>query len=77
MKHYKLKGLRAERELTQRDIADVLGLKSLSNYHSKENGKRDFSMKEINKLIEFFNKPYEEIFFTGSVPNKGTNKEIS
>ncbi|MDD3766928.1 MAG: helix-turn-helix domain-containing protein [Eubacteriales bacterium] len=57
----KLKGLRAERAVTQCDIADILGI-STATYNRKENGIGRFNSQEIAALIEFFSVKFEDIF---------------
>ena len=57
----RLKGLRAERLLTQADIAKSLGI-SKATYNRKENGVCQFGILEINKLLYLFQVPYEELF---------------
>ena len=49
----KLRGLRAEKGLSQKEIADLLGISSTS-YNFKENGERQFTEKEVLKLFEIF-----------------------
>jgi len=53
-KVFSLKVLRAKRELLQKDVAKILGI-TTTCYVNKENGKSQFTMKEILKLSEFFN----------------------
>ena len=48
----KVKGYRCSLGLTQKKMADILGM-STNSYASKENGKSDFKVKEINKFINF------------------------
>lgn len=51
----KVKGYRCSLGLTQKKMADILGM-STNSYASKENGKSDFKLKEINKFINFMKK---------------------
>ncbi len=51
----KVKGYRCSLGLTQKKMADILGM-STNSYASKENGKSDFKVKEINKFINFMKK---------------------
>lgn len=66
----KVKGYRCSLGLTQKKMADILGM-STNSYASKENGKSDFKVKEINKFINFMKKNNiivdKEIFFTVKV----------
>lgn len=54
-----LKELRKRYNLTQRDMADILGLKTVSAYSKKENGKSPISLKEAKILSEKLNEPME------------------
>lgn len=58
---HKLKVLRAQHNLRQIDVAKKLGV-SISTYSQKEQGIREFTVSEINKILELFNVSYEEIF---------------
>ena len=62
----KLIGKRHELKLTQEDMARLIGI-SKNNYGLKENGKLDFSLPEIKKILNILNSTYEEIFFEESV----------
>lgn len=44
-----------------------------STLSMKINGKRDFTKTEIDKIIEIFQLPYEEIFFIDEI-NKTLNE---
>lgn len=57
----KLKAERALLGLTQTDVAKQLGI-SLTSYASKERGEKEFTLSEIKKLLELFNKKFEELF---------------
>ena len=59
----KLKGLRAERGLSQVEMAKILGV-SEGTYVAKENGLRDFSITEAGILRKFFKISSDEIFFS-------------
>lgn len=67
MPHRKLKGLRAEYNITQVEMAEIIGI-SEQSYVSKENGQVDFRLTEIKKILEHFNDKlnanctFEEIF---------------
>lgn len=58
-----LKALRGLHELTQTDVATILGI-SLHSYCNKENGKISFSLNEAKQLSDLFKLTIEEIFFT-------------
>lgn len=44
----RLKGLRAEREMTQADMAQLLGMTTVT-YRRKENGQRSFTLQDVAK----------------------------
>lgn len=69
----KLRAKRVENLMTQKDLADKLGI-SLSTYVSKENGKRDFTFSEIQDLMYYLNCDFNDIFFKKEVANKGENE---
>ena len=59
----KLKGIRNENNLTQRDMADLLGV-SQDTYGMKERGERDFTVSEVNTILDIFTSAsYEELFY--------------
>ena len=57
----KLKGLRAERDMSMVDMARVLGI-SEGTYMARENGKRDWLSSEMFKLSSFFKLKMDDIF---------------
>ena len=61
----KLKGMRAERLMTQEEIADILGI-STATYNRKENGNGSFTSNEISILLEVFKVRYEDVFLARS-----------
>jgi len=62
----KLIGKRNELGITQQKMADLLGI-SKNNYNLKENGKLDFNLVEVKKILSILNEPYEVIFFEKNV----------
>lgn len=62
----KLIGKRNELGITQQKMADLLGI-SKNNYNLKENGKLDFNLVEVKKILSILNEPYEVIFFEKDV----------
>ena len=62
---FKLKGLRAEHNYTQSEVADKLNV-STATYARKENGLCQFDASEISKLTKLFNVKYEDIFILNS-----------
>lgn len=61
-----LKGLRAQRGLSQEAMAKVLGM-SETSYVSKENGKRDWKSSEMFMMRKFFKCSMDSIFFDKEV----------
>lgn len=60
----KLKVLRAERDMTQADLADALAV-SRQTINAIEKGKFDPSLPLAFKLSKLFGLPIEEIFLEG------------
>lgn len=58
----KLRSARAEKDLTQTDLANLIGM-SPATYCKKEQGQTDFYVKEVIKICEVLGKRPEEIFF--------------
>lgn len=63
MKKNILKSERVKQELTQKQVADKLGL-SIGAYCDKENGKRKFTVREALLLEDVFSFDIREIFLT-------------
>ena len=59
----RLKGLRVEKGLTQKEMASLIGMPS-SSYSRKENGDNQFTLKEAYKISQVLEKTIDEIFFT-------------
>jgi len=57
----KVRGLRAERKISQADMAKVLGI-SESSYSSRENGKREWMISEMFTMSDYFKLPMDDIF---------------
>lgn len=68
----KLRAKRVERMMTQTDLANKLKI-SLASYNSKENGKKDFTLSEIQDLMYYLDCDFNDIFFKKDVANKGDN----
>lgn len=58
----KLIGKRNEKGITQERMAELLGI-SKGNYNLKENGKLDFNLVEVKKILQILNDKYDNIFF--------------
>lgn len=69
--HKRLKVLMFERDITQRQLADIIGI-NISTLNGKISGKREFTLSEINKIITYFNLSFEQIFFANKVIKKRT-----
>ena len=59
----RLKGLRVEKGLTQKEMASLIGMPS-SSYSRKENGDNQFTLQEAYKISQVLEKTVDEIFFT-------------
>lgn len=70
----KLIGKRNEKGLTQQEMADLLGI-SKGNYNLKENGKLDFNLVEVKKILKILGSSYDEIFFEDNVTQKSYKQE--
>lgn len=57
----KLKGLMTENNITQVQLAKLLGI-SVSTLNQKLNGKSDFTIQEAKKISEILNKEVDVIF---------------
>ena len=64
----KLKQIRQESDLTQEELADLLGL-TRQAYSHKENGKRKFTLEEALIIADTFGLKVEEIFLTNYATN--------
>lgn len=62
----KLVGRRNEKKITQKKMAELLGI-SKNNYNLKENGKLDFNLVEVKKILTILDEPYDVIFFEPDV----------
>lgn len=72
----KLIGKRNELSITQEKMAELLGI-SKNNYNLKENGKLDFNLVEVKKILEILNETYENIFSDQNVIQKSYNEEFT
>lgn len=60
--NFKLKQARAEKNITQQELADAIGV-TVMTYNLKENGKRAFIEEEMKKICRVLDKPADDIFF--------------
>ena len=72
----KLVGKRNEKGITQEKMANLLGI-SKGNYNLKENGKLDFNLAEVRKILKILDESYEHIFFEENVTENGYKKYIN
>ncbi|MCT7752238.1 MAG: helix-turn-helix domain-containing protein [Lactobacillus iners] len=71
---WKLIKLRKERKITQKDLADFIGI-SESSYINKETGKFQFKQNEMFMISNYFNKKVDDIFLpTEFTVRKGTTE---
>lgn len=66
--HWELIKLRKSKNITQKEMANLLGIHS-DTYYLKESGKNDFKLEEIFKIARFFNKRIDEIFLPNNISN--------
>ncbi|MDU4952943.1 MAG: XRE family transcriptional regulator [Clostridium cadaveris] len=67
----KLKKIREEKNITQEEIASLLGYRHKSGYSKLENGDRKISVEQAKVISDFFNMSIEDIFFDNKI-NKMT-----
>ncbi len=72
----KLVGKRNELGITQQKMADLLGI-SKNNYNLKENGKLDFNLVEVKKILNILDESYDKIFFEDVVTENSYNQKES
>lgn len=76
----KLKGKMAEKHLSQKNMADFLGI-TVQCLNAKINGRNQFTLEEVIKITEILSlEDPVDIFFNPSVPkmqqNLGIQKEV-
>ncbi|MEH7150054.1 transcriptional regulator [Bacillus thuringiensis] len=52
---------RKERRMMQKDVGKVVNMHK-NTYYLKESGKRDFTLKEAQKLAKYFKTTVDELF---------------
>ena len=55
-----IKRLREDKELRQKEVANALNI-GYSNYNKIENGNREISVKELQRLSEFYNITVDQV----------------
>jgi len=58
-----LKKIREKNNITQEEMAKLLGYKHKSAYGKLEKGERKISLEQAKKISDFFKMKIEEIFF--------------
>lgn len=71
---FRLKGLRAELDMTQEDMAKVAGINE-DTYRRKENGERDFTLTEIIHMADSLNLDINYYFFYNRSNQSVTSKK--
>ena len=71
----KLIGKRNEKGITQEQMAKLLGI-SKNNYNLKENGKLDFNLAEVKKILDILKSNYNDIFFEEIVTQNSYSKQV-
>lgn len=59
----KLKKIREEKNISQAELAKLLGYKHKSGYGKLENGDRKISLEQAKIISDYLKMPIEEIFF--------------
>ncbi len=62
----KLKKLRNDNDLTQKDVAELIGI-SRPMYNMIENGIRNPSLEVMQKIVDLFGEEAKDIFFNNGV----------
>ena len=62
MKNLKLRGARAEKGLTQKELSRLIDM-PVATYVAKEQGRYEFSISEAQKIASVLGKNPSEIFF--------------
>lgn len=61
-------GIRKTNQLSQREMADILGI-TIQSYGAKELGKKQFKCDEMFTLAKYFNLTVEDIFLPSILQN--------
>lgn len=68
-----LRKIRNNIDISAKEMANLLGLKTEAAYYKKESGTIKFSLVEARIISDKFKMSIEEIFFNDMVSNKDTN----
>lgn len=63
----KLRRIRNKLNISAREMADLLNLKTENAYYKKENGNIKFSLEEAKLVANRIGRPIEEIFYAHEV----------
>ena len=69
----KLRELRNRKDVSAKEMAETLNLKTEAAYYKKESGLIRFSLDEARIVSEKLGIPIEELFFDSEVSKKETN----
>lgn len=58
----KIKKLRKDKKISQKELAKKLGYKSGTGYHYIETGKRNIKAETLAKIAQILNVPIEELY---------------
>lgn len=75
--HEKLKKIRTEKNITQKEMALMLGYKDKSGYCQLENGDVEMTLDKAIKISQILGMDPEEIFFDVEVQASRTSKPQS
>lgn len=67
MIYTKLRKIRNGRNISAREMADLLGLRTEAAYYKKESGAIKFSIEEAKKIAQKLEMQIDEIFFADEV----------
>lgn len=70
----KIKGKIAENGFSQKDVASLIGI-SRESFSFKINGKRNFSLEELEKLSVLLSMDMSSFFLQSNVKNKHRNND--
>ncbi|WP_213996156.1 MULTISPECIES: helix-turn-helix transcriptional regulator [Tepidanaerobacter] len=75
--HNKLKKIRTDKNITQKEMALKLGYKDKSGYCQLKNGDVEMTLEKAIKISQILGVGVEEIFFDTKVQAYRTNEQIA
>lgn len=75
MRYGKLREIRNQKEITAREMADLLGLVTEAAYYKKETGAIKFTLEEAKLVSDKLGMPINQIFFAEEVAYKDTDTD--